>query len=125
MSEPDPFLLLKGLNRIVKKPLEMNRDPSFRISLARSTLQVDATPTSTSITQFLLHLQAELEQVAHLEGGGPRRREAQKEERQREMTGLKTAKIRRMTDEEWKARREGRVNKEGDREETRERSSLP
>ena len=40
VSEPDPFLLLKGLNRIVRRPLEMNRDLSFRISLARSTLQV-------------------------------------------------------------------------------------
>ena len=73
----------------------MNRDLSFRISLARSTLQVDSTPTSTSITQFLLHLQAELEQVAHLDGGAPRRKEAFKEERQRESTGdkLKTARI--------------------------------
>ena len=26
ISEPDPFLLLKGLNRIVRKPLEANRD---------------------------------------------------------------------------------------------------
>jgi hypothetical protein len=67
ISEPDPFLLLKGLNRIIRKPLEANRDLSFRISLARSTLQVDSTPTSTSVTSFALHLAAEFEQVVHQE----------------------------------------------------------
>ena len=67
ISEPDPFLLWKGLNRIIRKPLEANRDLSFRIPLARSTLQVDATPTSTSVTSFALHLLAEFEQVVHQE----------------------------------------------------------
>lgn len=65
ISEPDPFLLLKGLNRIVRKPLEANRELSFRISLARS--MVDSTPTSTSVTSFALHLVAEFEQVVHQE----------------------------------------------------------
>ena len=67
ISEPDPFILLKGLNRIIRKPLENHRDLSFRISLARSTLQVDATPTSSSVTSFALHLLAEFEQVVHQE----------------------------------------------------------
>ena len=67
VQEPDPFLLLKGLNRLTKRPLEQHRDLSFRISLARSTLQVDATPTSRTITSFLLHLIAEFEQVVHSE----------------------------------------------------------
>ena len=67
VQEPDPFLLLKGLNRLTRKPLEQHRDLSFRISLARSTLQVDATPTSRTITSFLLHLIAEFEQVVHSE----------------------------------------------------------
>ena len=56
---PDPFLLLKGLNRLTRKSLEQHRDLSFRISLARSTLQVDSTPTSRTITSFALHLIAE------------------------------------------------------------------
>ena len=56
---------MKGLNRIVRKPLEANRDLSFRISLARS--MVDSTPTSTSVTSFALHLVAEFEQVVHQE----------------------------------------------------------
>ena len=67
VQEPDPFLLLKGLNRLTKKPLEQHRDLSFRISLARSTLQVDSTPTSRSVTSFALHLIAEFEQVVYHE----------------------------------------------------------
>eukprot|EP00438_Fugacium_kawagutii_P030710 Skav213064 [mRNA] locus=scaffold364:594309:601403:- [translate_table: standard] len=75
ISEPDPFLLLKGLNRIVRKPLENNKDLGFRINLARSTLHVDATPTSRSVSAFATHLIAEFEQVAHLEGGGKKKTE--------------------------------------------------
>ena len=67
ISEPDPFLLLKGLNRIIRRPLEQSRDLSFRISLARSTLQVDSTPASTSVASFALHRIAEFEQVVHQE----------------------------------------------------------
>ena len=67
VQEPDPFLLLRGLNRLTKKPLEQHRDLSFRISLARSTLQVDSTPTSRSVTSFALHLIAEFEQVVYHE----------------------------------------------------------
>ena len=36
VQEPDPFLLLKGLNRLTRRSLEQHRDLSFRISLARS-----------------------------------------------------------------------------------------
>ena len=75
VQEPDPFLLLKGLNRLTRKPLEQHRDLSFRISLARSTLQVDATPTSRTITSFLLHLIAEFEQVVHSEATHSKKRD--------------------------------------------------
>ena len=68
VSEPDPFLLLKGLGRIVKKPLEANRELNFRVSLARSTLQVDSTPTRETVGKFATHLLAEMEQIAHLDG---------------------------------------------------------
>ena len=67
VSEPDPFLLLKGLGRIVKKPLEGNRELNFRVSLARSTLQVDSTPTRDTVGKFATHLLAEMEQIAHLD----------------------------------------------------------
>ena len=110
VSEPDPFLLLKGLNRIIRKPLEANRDLSFRISLARSTLQVDATPTSTSITQFSLHLQAEFEQVAHLEGGGKKREQQREADREKEKQ--KTIKVKRV--EEEKIAEEESGKKEGE-----------
>ena len=98
VSEPDPFLLLKGLNRIVKKPLEAHRELNFRISLARSTLQVDATPTSASITQFALHLQAEVEQVAHLEGG--RRKESAPEKVFKDDLKVKGAKVKGLVTED-------------------------
>ena len=52
---------------MTRKPLEQHRDLSFRISLARSTLQVDSTPTSRSVTSFALHLIAEFEQVVYHE----------------------------------------------------------
>ena len=68
VSEPDPFLLLKGLGRIVRRPLEANRELNFRISLARSMLQVDSTPTKDTVGKFSTHLLAEMEQIAHLEG---------------------------------------------------------
>lgn len=67
VQEPDPFLLLKGLTRITKRVLESHKDLSFRVSLARSTLQVDSTPTSRSVSMFGRHLIAEFEQVAHQE----------------------------------------------------------
>ena len=67
VSEPDPFLLLKGLGRIVRKPLEANRELNFRVSLARSMLQVDSTPTRDTVGKFATHLLAEIEQIAHLD----------------------------------------------------------
>ncbi len=67
VTEPDPFLLVRGLSRIIKKPLEQHRDLSFRISLARSTLQIDATPTAETVGSFAMHLLAEFEQMTHSE----------------------------------------------------------
>ena len=89
ISEPDPFILLKGLNRIIRKPLEAHRDLSFRISLARSTLQVDATPTSSSVTSFALHLLAEFEQVVHQESAQTSKKKADPEK----VKNLKVKKV--------------------------------
>ena len=72
VNEPDPFILLKGLGRIVRKSLESNKELNFRVSLARSTLKVDAAPTKHTVDQFATHLLAELEQVAHLDGSQKR-----------------------------------------------------
>lgn len=68
VSEPDASILLRGLGKIVKKPLELNRDLSFRVNLTRSMLQVDSTPSSTNVHQFATHLLAEMEMLAHTEG---------------------------------------------------------
>lgn len=68
VSEPDPFILLKGLGRIVRKSLEANKELNFRVSLARSMLKVDSAPTKHTVDQFATHLLAELEQIAHLDG---------------------------------------------------------
>lgn len=60
--------------RIIRRPLQA----SFRISLARSTLQVDATPTFSLVTSFAMHLLAGFEQVAHQEVGTRKKGEADK-----------------------------------------------
>ena len=94
ISEPDPYLLLKGLNRIIKKPLENNRELTFRISLARSMLQVDSTPSSTSVTSFAQHLLAEFEQIAHQESGSSTTKKKQQE------TEKKASKLKRLEEEQ-------------------------
>ena len=65
VAEPDPSVLVRGLNRLVKRVLENNRELSFRISLARSTLTLDSAPTQQSVERFSSLLLAEVEQVAH------------------------------------------------------------
>ena len=95
ISEPDPFLLLKGLNRIIKKPLEQNRELTFRISLARSMLQVDSAPNSGSVTSFAQHLLAEFEQIAHQETSQASAKKKTEEK-------AKAVKLRRLEEEEKK-----------------------
>ena len=84
VTEPDPFLLIRGLSRIIKKPLEQHRDLSFRISLARSTLQIDATPTAESVGTFAMHLLAEFEQMTHSEVQANKKKD-QQENKQKAM----------------------------------------
>ena len=106
ISEPDPFLLLKGLNRMIKKPLELNRDLSFRISLARSTLQVDSTPTSTSVASFALHLIAEFEQVVHQEATNAPKKKSDPEK-------PKVAKLKKLEEERTPTKREDNKEEKG------------
>ena len=70
VAEPDPSILKRGLTRLTKRVVDNNRELLFRISLARSTLMVDCAPTRSSVSQFANHLQAELEQIAHVERRG-------------------------------------------------------
>ena len=106
ISEPDPFLLLKGLNRMIEKPLELNRDLSFRISLARSTLQVDSTPTSTSVASFALHLIAEFEQVVHQEATNAPKKKSDPEK-------PKVAKLKKLEEERTPTKREDNKEEKG------------
>ena len=75
-TEPDPSILVKGLNKLTKRTLEANEGLRFRVSLARNSLQVDTNPTPVSVSQFATHLIAEIDQLALAEkrsagaGGG-------------------------------------------------------
>ena len=62
---PDATIQVKGLGRLMKKVLKDNGDLAFRIQLAKSSLQIDTTPTETNVMTYAHHLLAELEQVAH------------------------------------------------------------
>ena len=77
-TEPDPAVLMKGLTRLVQKVRDGNHEQRFRISLARSTLLVDTTPTRDSVSRYATHLLAELEQVAYTERKGSVKRETPK-----------------------------------------------
>ena len=62
---PDATIQAKGLGRLMRKVLKDNGDLAFRIQLAKSSLQIDTTPTESSVMTFAHHLLAEVEQVAH------------------------------------------------------------
>ncbi|CAE7730560.1 GIP [Symbiodinium sp. CCMP2456] len=66
MAEPDASVLVRGLDRITGQIIKGSGELAFRVSLIRSTLQVDVSPSSTTVTTFLQHLQAEMEQQARL-----------------------------------------------------------
>ncbi|CAE7408325.1 hypothetical protein AK812_SmicGene44191 [Symbiodinium microadriaticum] len=66
ISEPDSSVLLQGLDRICNTVVKADAELAFRVSLIRSTLQVDVCPTQEAVTKFFQHLQAELEQQARL-----------------------------------------------------------
>ena len=65
VTRPDPTIQVRGLSKLMRKVLRDNTDLGFRISLAKSSLQVDTTPTEGSVMKFAHHLLAETEQVAH------------------------------------------------------------
>ena len=58
VSLPDPSVLSRGLHRLTKKVLEGNKDLSFKISLARSTLHMK---------KIVPNYGMELEQLVHTE----------------------------------------------------------
>ena len=66
MAEPDASVLVRGLDRITNTVIQGSGELSFRVSLIRSTLQVGVSPSASTVTSFLQHLQAEMEQQARL-----------------------------------------------------------
>ena len=67
---PDPSVLVKGLNKLVKKVLDSNKELGFRINLAKSTLMVESIPREETVHKLAEHLVAEVEAIAHLEVKG-------------------------------------------------------
>ncbi|CAE7495091.1 RE2 [Symbiodinium sp. CCMP2592] len=64
VQTPDPSLLARGLNNLVKAVLEKSQDASFRTALVKSTLQVDTNPSYDKIDSYFKHLVAECEALA-------------------------------------------------------------
>ncbi|CAE7746100.1 RE1 [Symbiodinium necroappetens] len=62
---PDPSVMIKGLDLIVKKILSDHADISFRVSMLRYTLEVDTRPTLQGAKSLQQALLSELEQVAY------------------------------------------------------------
>ncbi|CAE7720332.1 TY1B-A [Symbiodinium necroappetens] len=71
IAEPDASILLRGLDRITGAVVRGSGELSFRVSLIRSTLQIDVCPSASTITSFVQHLQAEMEQQARLSSAKP------------------------------------------------------
>ena len=64
VTTPDPALLARGLNAMVKKMMDKFPEASFRTSLVKSTLMVDTRPTAESVDSYYRHLLAESETLA-------------------------------------------------------------
>ena len=66
-TEPDPSVLVRGLTKISAKVVNLNQDLKFRLALARNSLLIDSAPTPETVSQYAVHLLAEMEQVVHTE----------------------------------------------------------
>ena len=64
VQAPDPSLLTRGLNHMVKLLLEKHSEAKFRTSLVKSTLGVDTSPTYESVEKYYKHLMGECEALA-------------------------------------------------------------
>ena len=66
-TEPDPSVLVRGLTKISAKVVNLNQDLKFRLALARNSLLIDSAPTPETVSQYAVHLLAEMDQVVHTE----------------------------------------------------------
>ncbi|CAE7940178.1 unnamed protein product, partial [Symbiodinium necroappetens] len=63
LSVPDPSVTLRGIDQLVKKPVQDNPEVAFRMNLLRYHLKVDFSPTEESILAVHRALLAEFEQM--------------------------------------------------------------
>ena len=80
LSTPDPSILLKALDGLVRRPLQEHQDITFRMSLLRYHLKVDFAPTEDSIMAMQRAYLAEFEQMGYRKykpGGGHQHQQLQ------------------------------------------------
>ena len=95
---PDTALQFKGLLKMTKRTLESHRELQFKVSLVRSGLQVDTTPSEVNVEQFAYHLLAEFEQLALTEKRSGTPSDPQKPKPQ-EAEKPKVAKLKKLEEE--------------------------
>ena len=78
ITPPDASLQLRGLDLIIAKVVERDAGLSFRLSLARHTLQLQNRPTQETVLQFYDHALAEIQQLAPPKGKSQGGQEATK-----------------------------------------------
>ena len=61
MSPPDASVLARGLLTLTDRHINASADAAFRTSMLRTTLRLDACPTTDQVQAYQRHLQAELE----------------------------------------------------------------
>ena len=64
LQSPDPSILLRGLDNIVKRVLQDNGEILFRVNMMRYNLEVDVKPTQRAVEDLHQALLSEFEQVA-------------------------------------------------------------
>ena len=110
---------------MTKRTLESHRELQFRVSLVRSGLQVDTTPSEVNcnVEQFAYHLLAEFEQLALTEKRPGTRSDPQKPKPQ-EAEKPKVPKLKKL-EEETKSPTRGFQRREAKMQVLLERARLP
>ena len=62
---PDPSILLRGLDRMVAKALQLNPTVQFRVNLTRTQMMIDAIPTTEGVEHLAECLLAEFDQLSY------------------------------------------------------------
>ena len=64
---PDASVMARALHKMVSRVVEKNPELTFKMALARNTLQLDTVPSQEAVLRYAEHLLSEVEAVAHLE----------------------------------------------------------